>query len=346
VKDKHIGLRLGVAFAVLIVILLGIARLGFRMHEIDKTLGDITGRQSANLDLARRALMLSNINSRIAMEIVLVENRALVDTLLATRSENSKEITRLVEESERRCESEKETKLLDAVKETRKPYVDSYLRAIHLLVDEGKHDEAEVVMVNEALPALLKYHAAWDEFVEFQKNEVDAGVKQAQLNYAKTRRLGSLLVGLAVLVAILIAIFATRETAREIAARIAAKNEVSSLNATLEARVMQRTRDLSEASKHVDLQSVALEAAANGIVITDFQGHIKWVNHAFTTMTGYSREEGERETGWVAVAGPQEPVSRGGDHFPFRRGGPSNRVLKTVALSGHRSNVGCPRLLH
>src|ERR1022692_5035231 len=156
---------------------------------------------------------------------------------------------------------------------TRKQYVDSYLRAIHLLVDEKKHDEAEAVMVNEAMPALLKYHAAWEKFVDFQKNEVDVAVKQAQLNYAKTRRLTSLLVGLAVLVAILIAIFATRETAHEISARIAAKNEVSSLNATLETRGMQSTHDLSEASKHLDLQSVALGAAANAIVITDFQGH-------------------------------------------------------------------------
>jgi hypothetical protein len=144
-RNKHIGLRLGAAFAVLIAILLGIGWLGLRMHEIDKTLGDITDRQSTNLDLARKALMLSNINSRIAMEIVLVKNRALVETLLATRSENSREITRLMEESERRCESEEERKLLDAVKKTRKPYVDSYLRAIHLLVDEKKHDEAEAL---------------------------------------------------------------------------------------------------------------------------------------------------------------------------------------------------------
>jgi len=280
-----------VAFAVLIVILLGIGRLGLRMHEIDKTLADITGRQSANLDLARRALMLSNINSRIAMEIVLVENRALVETLLATRSENSKEITRLVEESERRCGSEEERKLLDAVKETRKPYVDSYLRAIHLLVDERKHDEAEAVVVNQAMPALLKYHAAWDKFVEFQKNEVDLAVKQAQLNYAKSRRLTSLLVGLAVLVAVLIAIFSTREAAHEISARVAAKNEVSNLNTTLEAKVSQRTHDLNEAIKRLELQSAALEAAANAIVITDFHGTIQWVNHAFTTLTGYTAEE-------------------------------------------------------
>ncbi len=75
------------------------------------------------------------------------------------------------------------------------------------------------------------------------------------------------------------------------AARIAAKNEVSKLNASLEDRVNQRTRELSDANKHLNLQAAALEAAANAIVITDSSGTIMWVNRAFTTMTGYSKEE-------------------------------------------------------
>jgi len=43
--------------------------------------------------------------------------------------------------------------------------------------------------------------------------------------------------------------------------------------------------------KSCNLRSAALEAAANGIVITDRSGAIVWANHAFTTMTGYSKEE-------------------------------------------------------
>jgi two-component system sensor histidine kinase/response regulator len=39
------------------------------------------------------------------------------------------------------------------------------------------------------------------------------------------------------------------------------------------------------------LQSAALEAAANGVVITDVDGNIEWVNPAFTRMTGYSFAE-------------------------------------------------------
>src|ERR1017187_10390 len=44
-------------------------------------------------------------------------------------------------------------------------------------------------------------------------------------------------------------------------------------------------------ARQLQLQSAALEAAANGIVITDRQGTIVWANHAFATMTGYSEEE-------------------------------------------------------
>src|ERR1035437_6041895 len=43
--------------------------------------------------------------------------------------------------------------------------------------------------------------------------------------------------------------------------------------------------------KELRLRSSALEAAASGIVITDRQGTIVWANHAFTTMTGYSKDE-------------------------------------------------------
>ncbi len=39
------------------------------------------------------------------------------------------------------------------------------------------------------------------------------------------------------------------------------------------------------------VQSVAMDAAANGIVITDLKGVIEWVNPAVTRMTGYASEE-------------------------------------------------------
>jgi diguanylate cyclase (GGDEF)-like protein/PAS domain S-box-containing protein len=292
VKNKHIGLRLGLAFIVLIAILAGVGQLGLRrMHEINDSFSDITGRRSDKLQLAREALALSNNNSRITMEIFLVQDRALTTKLLAARLDNTRKISELVAEIEGRCESEKEKQELSAVIQARKPYLESYQRALHLLVDENEQDAAARVMINETLPALFKYHAAWDEFVDFQKGQLDLAAEQAHRDYAQARRLTSSLALVAVVIAVLIALLTTRVTAREIDAKIAAKNEVTKLNANLEDRVTQRTHELSEANKHLKLQAAALEAAANAIVITDSHGTIMWVNHAFTTMTGYSKEE-------------------------------------------------------
>ena len=46
-----------------------------------------------------------------------------------------------------------------------------------------------------------------------------------------------------------------------------------------------------QAEAHLQLQSTALEAAANAIVITDRSGAISWANSAFTRLTGYSATE-------------------------------------------------------
>jgi len=272
--------------------LVGIGESGLRrMKEIDENLSDITGRRSAKLQLAREALKLSNRNSRVTMQLFLVQNRAQTDRLLAARAENTRKISELVAKISSRCESAEEEQQLSAVEGARKLYIDGYLRAIHLLVDEGKRDAAVAVMDNEALPALLNYYKGWDAFVDFQDNQLNIATRQAEVDYAKASRLAYLLIVLAVIVAVAIAIFTTREAAREIAARIDAQKEVSDLNAALEERVMQRTGELSDAVKHLDLQAAALKAAANAIVITDLHGTIVWANHAFTTMTGYSQEE-------------------------------------------------------
>lgn len=52
-------------------------------------------------------------------------------------------------------------------------------------------------------------------------------------------------------------------------------------------------RDVTRAEKleQVKLQSAALEAAANAIVITDKNGGVIWCNRSFTILTGYSLDE-------------------------------------------------------
>jgi len=54
--------------------------------------------------------------------------------------------------------------------------------------------------------------------------------------------------------------------------------------------ILQDITARKKAEDDLRLQSVALEAAANAIVITDQAGDVSWVNPAYINLTGYSRE--------------------------------------------------------
>ncbi|MCD6051026.1 MAG: hypothetical protein K0Q55_2429 [Verrucomicrobia bacterium] len=63
--------------------------------------------------------------------------------------------------------------------------------------------------------------------------------------------------------------------------------------------------ELKKVQEHLLLQKSALNAAANGIVITDATGKILWANPAFTTLTGYAVAEVTGLTPHVLKSGRQ-----------------------------------------
>src|SRR5690349_12766279 len=50
-------------------------------------------------------------------------------------------------------------------------------------------------------------------------------------------------------------------------------------------------KESQQAEEQVRIQSSALEAAANGIILTDKAGKILFANRAFCAMTGYTPKE-------------------------------------------------------
>ena len=79
--------------------------------------------------------------------------------------------------------------------------------------------------------------------------------------------------------------------------------------AILERQTASSTAKLSEIEprrvlkQQLRLQTTALEAAANAVVITDVEGKIVWVNSAFSSLTGYSAEEAVGNTPSVLKSG-------------------------------------------
>ncbi|HXA15813.1 MAG TPA: PAS domain S-box protein [Thermoanaerobaculia bacterium] len=74
-------------------------------------------------------------------------------------------------------------------------------------------------------------------------------------------------------------------------------------NAGLVTKLEKKNIELSDAVSQLGLQNIALETAAEAVMITDAEGVMLWVNPAFTTMTGYTAEEAIGKTPRILKSG-------------------------------------------
>jgi PAS domain S-box-containing protein/diguanylate cyclase (GGDEF)-like protein len=65
-------------------------------------------------------------------------------------------------------------------------------------------------------------------------------------------------------------------------------------------------RPRRQAEAQIRLQAAALEAAASGVMLTDRDGTILWVNPAFTRLTGFTAEEAVGQSPRLLRSGPAE----------------------------------------
>src|SRR3989304_8999113 len=70
----------------------------------------------------------------------------------------------------------------------------------------------------------------------------------------------------------------------------------------------RRDAQIRDIEQSLRLQSSALEAAANAVVITDREGRITWVNPAFTRTTGYTLDEAMGQNLRLLKSGQHEPA--------------------------------------
>ncbi len=70
--------------------------------------------------------------------------------------------------------------------------------------------------------------------------------------------------------------------------------------------IMVDITDRKQAERQIRLHATALQAAANGIVITDREGTIIWINSAYTRLTGYSAEEAIGQTSRLLKSGAHD----------------------------------------
>lgn len=242
---RQVGKKLGLTFGLLIVILLTTGYVALdRVQRMYARLEQALSGDALAMRWAQDSLRYSSENSRIAMEIFLVQRPEVIEQLLARRAENSRRVSNLILLIEARCDSDQGKRLLESVKETRAAYSDSYQRVVRLLLVEKKRDAATAVMLQETNAALLRYHSAWDNFLRFQFDQIHEVTEQGRQQHARARRIMLALDFLVALLTACIALVTTRKVAQVVNSRIRVQEQVYKLNAELEQRVRQRTQEL------------------------------------------------------------------------------------------------------
>ena len=298
------------------------------MQRMNASAQDTLNDSLLELQMGQEALRYSSENSRITMQIFLVQRQEEIDPLLARRAENTRQISALMAALEAHCESDEEKRLLATVKQTRGPYIDSYVRALHLLLAEKNRAAATEVMVQQTTPALFRYHAAWDEFLRFQKEQVKLASEQSKQDYAASQRT---MLGFILIMGVLagaVAVFATRKVAREMTSRTRMQRKVSELNTGLEQRVAQRTQELArsdqqlrgslqelqEYTKEIEAINELVELLQSCLTLDEARQQASRILQQFfpsgtMLMLNSSRNLLEVVLSWGAAAGKQGPFA-------------------------------------
>jgi signal transduction histidine kinase len=303
VKRFDVRLRLGGTFCLLAAVLFVVGWQGVRhLRQLDRETQNAIYDRWSEEQQVREAFGLSDLNSRVMLSILLLDDPDEIKRLLVQRAANTGRISELVHAIEARLNTEEEKRLLSAVEAARKPYVESYKQALAKLLDEHQRGEAQKMMVRVALPRIAVYHAAWNAFAQCQIDKIEQGIKQSKADFAAARRRLLFMIMLALLITSATAVYVTCRVTREIAERQRAENDLLESHDQLEQRVRQRTAELAQSNqalqaeiterKHAEeelrLKTAFLEAQVNssldGILVVDQNRNVSLQNRRFIDL--------------------------------------------------------------
>jgi two-component system, cell cycle sensor histidine kinase and response regulator CckA len=302
------GLKVGLAFGCLIVLLIGVGWLGLnRMGQISASTNRIFAERWEKLYTARQAESYFNAKNRAINRFFLTEDAGKEEIALfaAQMNENNAKGSAVLKQIEAGPVSDAEKEILGQIKEAKAPADKSVDKMMDLLVNQGKIAEANKLNSTETLLLLSKYHDTWVAFTDYERNQVNQAGVQSKASYAAVRRLSATLILLAIVFAISIAVFVTRTLEGEVRERERAQTALRDANEGLERKVSERTEELARTvevlrqevnertKQEVDLRRLAaiVESSDDVILAASLDGMVTNWNPGAERIMGFQQSE-------------------------------------------------------
>lgn len=253
-KNMKIGMRLGLGFGLVLVLLAVVAAIGIKELAM---VNDITNKMATKdwtkSVFANDVVDMANDNARASYELFLATDKATIAKTLERMESNKNKITAKLEELDQMLYLPDGKAMLAKIRETRKPYVGAFTKASKLLLEQNKREEASRVMERDTIPALNAFMAAINDLILFQGQIMENSGKEAAEAYETGSKIMILLGVIATILGVGIAFWVTRSITRPISEAVSVANQLADgdLDVRIEVNSTDETGKLLQAMKNM-----------------------------------------------------------------------------------------------
>jgi len=271
-QNLKIGARLALGFGLVLVLLVGTAWLGLnRMGVVQDSVDVIVEQRWAKMVLIQDSMEKVNDNNILALRIVEANDKAEIEQLIAKQEATRQSLTQIMDKLEASLTLEHGKQLFAAIKQTRAPYVEVFVRSRNLML-QGKKEEAANAATDE-LPAKREaYMTAWKEFTDFQSGLVTKSGEDSKASYNSARTIIMAIVGFTLLLGALISYIVTQSIVTPVKAIAAHVQETAEsgdltkrLNVTSTDEIGAMTASFNILSERLDKVISEVRGGANSI---------------------------------------------------------------------------------
>ncbi|MGA7081050.1 MAG: methyl-accepting chemotaxis protein [Terriglobales bacterium] len=192
-QDLKIGTRLGVVFGAILLCLIAVGGFGLNwLSGLNSNMSSALQRRYNTVEATHQTIENSITNARITIQLFETGNLEEEKKLNQENEAISHEISTQVAEIEKNLSSSQEREQFEIVTQDRQAYISAREQAKKLLADK-KRDLALAALSENVIPALDKYRAAWQKFIDIQTAAMGQSMKESQDAYAWGRRVALLL---------------------------------------------------------------------------------------------------------------------------------------------------------
>ena len=236
-KNMKIGMKLGIGFGTLIVLLsvvamLGISKLSSMMDSQDVMTDDKFPKVIALSEI----LDLANDNRACIRNILLSTHEEEINKNNALIEGNRVKLDKLYKQLDETIKSENGRKHFKTFMDARALYVAS-TQKVAALAKEGKKEEAFNLLTTETQDLQIKFFAITDEFKAFQMKLVDQQNEASDANYNSAKTLMIVLSIIAALIGVIMALFITKSITGPMSELLSVANSIANGNMSVKINV-------------------------------------------------------------------------------------------------------------